>query len=130
MYGMQFRTKRIFKRLREASPVPASAHRHKKGREGDGPDIHLKRTRLRRYRGARPDSTLGETMAAALFAAVALGFFARGFGGSEPTYLSSGFAVLGAVGLIGVWCSSLRTSAKILWSIPLAAALVPYVPFL
>ena len=94
-----------------------------------GPDIVLRRSRLRRYRGERRDSSLWETLLAAGFAALALGFYARGFGQSEPGSMSSAFLVLGVLALICIWLSSLRTAWKILWSIGPMAGVIPYLPF-
>ncbi len=125
--SIRFNTGKLFRNLERASPY--LRRRRKRGIEGMGPDIVLRRSRLRRYRGERRDSSLWETLLAAGFAALALGFYVRGFGQSVSDYMSSAFMVLGLVALVCIWISSLRTAWKILWSIAPMAGVVPYLPF-
>ena len=126
MYGIRFRTGRIFRNLRQASPTVARPHRARTG--GRRLNILLRKRRLRDRRPPRRESSWSEILLAAAFAALSLGFCARQFGGqaSEVTaLLPLPFAV---VALIGIWFSHLPYAKKILWSVPAFAFAIPFLP--
>ena len=121
-----FRTAKIFNALKRASPGVDRPGRRRRG--GPKIDILLRRRRLRDRRPKRRESTWAEIVLAAAFAAVALGFCARQFGGQASEVTAALPLPFALVALVGIWTSRLASAQKILWSIPACAFAIPFLP--
>ena len=94
---------------------------------GDAPDIHLKR----RGRWKRASSTKRKLVTAAVFLLIAAGVVAVSVRIATSTDSHFGMFYLlpfALVGIVALWYSKLSYGAKLLWSIPLVAWLLAFVP--
>ena len=121
-----YRTFKIFKSLRRASPDVHRPVRRKRG--GPKIDILLRRRRLKDRQPPRPRSHPLEVLAALVLFGVSLGFLYRGYAGSATGVHPTMPVPFALVALLGIWTSRLPTAKKVPRSIPACAFMIPFLP--
>ena len=116
-----------FRNITNATKPWFTLRRRRGGSSGEAPDIRLTR-RGRWKRASRTGRTIARAAVFLLFAAGVIALSIRIATSADAEFGLFYLLPFVLVGTVALWTSRLSAHAKLLWSIPLAAVLLAFVP--